>query len=561
MRNASIVLSIIAVLVCIAPLGADAGTVYETGELSINRWYAHLSRHVFETESGPNGILEIRKSTPGLPIQVGFLFLNRRWIPLKPFLNGSDPTLRKTITLRPRNRLRILLIGSPGASITIAIVADKESPPPVVEFSATPETVPAGSTSTLAWSCLNADACTIEPDIGVVDAAGSITVSPAETTTYTLTASGPGGTINANTTIVVVHPVPTVEISVAPDTIGPDEVSILSWHTRHSDACRIEPGIGSVEPVGLKAVAPLETTTYTITATGPGGTATASATVVVRSPMHIAITSPLDGDTIDRPDVMVQGSFTNLTGNETGITVNSKVAMVYGNRFVVNHISLEEGSNTITATATDINGNTQTAETTVYAAIPAQHISLTSNIESGSAPQAMTLGATGTFSIQDAVFSHTGISPDEFVETAPDEYEATFSREGIALITVETTHMSTTYRDTIGIVIVDKTEVDTLLQQKWADMKVHLAAKEVTQAVTYFDAGKKGLYEEVFSALLDRLPRIAGDMQDISLISIADRSATYRIRRTETHNTGTYSVTYYVYFIKDETGIWKIYRF
>ncbi|MCP4406597.1 MAG: hypothetical protein GY807_02335 [Gammaproteobacteria bacterium] len=92
-------------------------------------------------------------------------------------------------------------------------------------------------------------------------------------------------------------------------------------------------------------------------------------------------------------------------------------------------------------------------------------------------------------------------------------------------------------------------------------MKVHLAAKEVTQAVTYFDAGKKGLYEEVFSALLDRLPRIAGDMQDISLISIADRSATYRIRRTETHNTGTYSVIYYVYFIKDETGIWKIYRF
>ena len=561
MRNASIVLSMIAALVCIAPLAADAGTVYESGELSINRWHVHLSRHFFETESGSNGYLEIRKNTPGLPIQAGFLNLNGRWISLKPFLDGPEPTLRKTITLRPRNRLRVVLIGSPGASITIAIGTDKESPPPVVDFSATPETIQAGSTSSLAWSCLNADVCTIQPDVGAVDAAGSIAVSPTETTTYTLTASGAGGTASASTAIVVVHPVPTVEISVAPDTIGPDEVSILSWHASHSDMCVIEPGIGSVAPVGLMQVFPQSDTTYTITATGPGGTATASTTVVVRSSMRIAITSPADGDTIDRPDVMVQGTFTNIAGNETGITVNGKVAMLYGNRFVVNHIPLEAGPNTITATATDINGNTQTAEATVNAAIPEHHIRLISNIQSGSAPQAMTLTADGTFSIQDAVFSHTGISPDELLETAPDEYEATFTQEGIALITVESTHAAITYRDTIGIVIVDKAEVDTLLRQKWANMKAHLAAKDVTQAVRHFDEGKKSLYEEVFSALLDRLPQIAGDMQDISLIAIADQSATYRIRRAETHNTGTYTVTYYVYFIKDETGIWKIYRF
>ena len=561
MRNASIVLSMIAVLVCIAPLAADAGMVYDTGELSINRWHVHLSRHFFETESGPDGVLEIRKNTPGLPIQVGFILLNRRWIPLKPFFDGSDPTLHKTITLRPRNRLRVLLIGPPGASITIAIGTGKESPPPVVDFSATPETIEAGSTSTLAWFCLHADAGTIQPDVGAVDAAGSIAVSPTKTTTYTLTASGAGGAASASTTIVVVHPVPTVEISAAPDIIGPDDVSILSWHTSHTNTCTIEPGIGSVESVGLKAVAPLETTTYTITANGPGGTATASATVVVHAPMRVAITSPVDGDTIDRPDVMVQGTFTNTAGHETGITVNGKVAMVYGDRFVVNRIPLAEGPNTITATATDVNGNTQTAEVTISAAIPEHHISLISTIQSGSAPQTMTLSTAGTFSIPDAVFSHTGISPDEFVETAPDEYEATFTQEGIALITVEATHAATTYRDTIGIVIVDKTDVDALLQQKWSAMKAHLASKDVNQAVSYFNEDKKGLYEEVFSALLDRLPRIAGDMQEISLISIADQSATYRLRRTETHNTGTYMVTYYVYFIKDETGIWKIYRF
>ncbi len=244
MRNASIVLSMIAVLACIAPLAADAGMVYETGELSINRWHVHLSKHFFETESAPNGYLEIRKNNPGLPIKVGFLLLNHRWIPLKRFLDGSDPTLRKTITLRQRNRLRVLLIGSPGASITVAIGTDKQSPPPVSTLSATPETIESGSTSTLTWSCLHADACTIQPDIGAVDAAGSAAVSPTETTTYTLTATGAGGTATASATVVVVHPAPIVEISLTPDTIGSDEVSILSWHTSHSDTCVIEPDIG-----------------------------------------------------------------------------------------------------------------------------------------------------------------------------------------------------------------------------------------------------------------------------------------------------------------------------
>ncbi|MBR9984474.1 MAG: hypothetical protein KFF68_01065, partial [Desulfosarcina sp.] len=336
MRNASIVLSMIAVLLCIAPLTADAGMVYETGELSINRWHVHLSRHAFEADSGQPGYLEIRKNTPGLPIQIGFVRLNRRWIPLKHLLKGSDTTLRKAITLRERNRLRVLLVGSPGASITITIGSDMESPPPVVDFSATPETIQAGSTSTLAWSCLHADACTIEPDIGVVDAAGSAAVSPAETTTYTLTATGSGGITSASVTVTVIPLPPKVTLTADPVEIACGESTTLTWSSQWADQIVIDPGIGTVVPAGLMQAFPQSDTTYTITATGPAGTATASAMVVVRSPMNIAITSPVDGETIDRPDVTVQGTFTNETGTETGITVNGQVAMVYENRFVVN---------------------------------------------------------------------------------------------------------------------------------------------------------------------------------------------------------------------------------
>jgi hypothetical protein len=88
-----------------------------------------------------------------------------------------------------------------------------------------------------------------------------------------------------------------------------------------------------------------------------GDTATASATVTV-SPMAISITSPLDGETISRPDTLILCTITNATGNETGVVVNGIVAMVYGNQFVANHVPLEEGGNTITATAMDTDGNT-----------------------------------------------------------------------------------------------------------------------------------------------------------------------------------------------------------
>ncbi len=67
------------------------------------------------------------------------------------------------------------------------------SPTPVAEPTATvsadPSTILVGDSATLTWSTTDADKVTIEPDIGVVDAKGSIQVKPASSTTYSLRAS------------------------------------------------------------------------------------------------------------------------------------------------------------------------------------------------------------------------------------------------------------------------------------------------------------------------------------------------------------------------------------
>ena len=156
--------------------------------------------------------------------------------------------------------------------------------PPEVSFSADPQTITLGESSTLSWNVIDADTINIDPGIGSVDPSGSYEVFPTETTTYTLTAVGPGGTTTENVTVSVNIPLPTVNISADPEAISLGESSTLTWSSTHAETCVIEPGIGSVDVNGSISVSPTETTMYTITVTGPGGTASTEVTITVTDP-------------------------------------------------------------------------------------------------------------------------------------------------------------------------------------------------------------------------------------------------------------------------------------
>jgi peptidoglycan-associated lipoprotein len=83
-----------------------------------------------------------------------------------------------------------------------------EAPPPAaaqptVTLDANPTTLGKGDSSTLSWTSTNATQLTIAPDVGTVTAQGSTKVTPSASTTYTITASGPGGSANATARITV----------------------------------------------------------------------------------------------------------------------------------------------------------------------------------------------------------------------------------------------------------------------------------------------------------------------------------------------------------------------
>ena len=74
---------------------------------------------------------------------------------------------------------------------------------PTVTLQANPSTINKGDATTLSWSSTNATQLTISPEVGAVAPEGSTKVTPSESTTYTVTASGPGGTADSTVRVTV----------------------------------------------------------------------------------------------------------------------------------------------------------------------------------------------------------------------------------------------------------------------------------------------------------------------------------------------------------------------
>jgi RHS repeat-associated protein len=88
--------------------------------------------------------------------------------------------------------------GSASASATVTV-----NTAPSVTISAGSASIPLGGSTTLTWNVEGAAAAYIDQGIGPVALHDTATISPTATTTYTLTASGKGGTAGAKATVFV----------------------------------------------------------------------------------------------------------------------------------------------------------------------------------------------------------------------------------------------------------------------------------------------------------------------------------------------------------------------
>jgi hypothetical protein len=95
----------------------------------------------------------------------------------------------------------IITVTGAGGTATASTKVTILKPKPTVAFTAAPDLLPPGGSSTLTWTTTDADTVTIDNGVGSVNLNGSQTVSPTVETIYTLTAVGTGGTTTASVTV------------------------------------------------------------------------------------------------------------------------------------------------------------------------------------------------------------------------------------------------------------------------------------------------------------------------------------------------------------------------
>ncbi len=119
---------------------------------------------------------------------------------------GLGPVGEKDVTVSQSITYTLTAKGDGGTStktLSIAVKAAAARAPVVTSFKASPARIQQGDTTTLTWSTTDAQSVTIDNGIGTTAANGSHPVSPTQSTTYNLTATGPGGTSNYTTSVIV----------------------------------------------------------------------------------------------------------------------------------------------------------------------------------------------------------------------------------------------------------------------------------------------------------------------------------------------------------------------
>jgi OOP family OmpA-OmpF porin len=177
------------------------------------------------------------------------------------------------------------------------------APAPACNLAASPASLTQGQSAKLSWTSQNASECNIQPGIGPVAPQGSMTVTPAIDTVYTLTCTGEGGKANSDANISVAAvpkpQAPTCNLTVAPDSIRQGESAKLSWTSQNATDCDMQPGIGPVKAQGTTSIKPTADTTYNLVCTGAGGKADSSAGIKVVVPTYeeLCMTLHIEYDT------------------------------------------------------------------------------------------------------------------------------------------------------------------------------------------------------------------------------------------------------------------------
>lgn len=282
-------------------------------------------------------------------------------------LNGSSvivPSISRTYTMTVWN--------SSGTQSTCFahVNVQEQRRAPWCTISASPNSVYPGGSSVLSWSSTDATGAHIN-GVGNVPASGFISVSVANSQTYSMTVNGPGGSNICSTSIGVrsfppITPRASCDITARPASIRDGSSSLLSWTSKSASSAWLSDGIGAVRTGGSLIVRPESSRRYILTVSGVGGSGSCSINLsVTGAPKPNFPTCNISAS----PKNITPGSQTRLSWSSTNaisVTIDGGIGTVSvsGSRTIA-----PTQTKTYTMTASG-SGGTRTCSTEVTVSAP-----------------------------------------------------------------------------------------------------------------------------------------------------------------------------------------------
>ena len=573
---------------------ADAGqvcaaheTVFGPKDFKIKRWHTLFSARGINAGEPGEGVIVIAKTRPDKEISGGFVYFNEKIIPLGHFFKGRAHVLEREVKFTRHNRLIVFMLGGRHACIRVEVKRKGRRPvnrTPVAEAQSVTTSEDTSTTITLTGSDPEDDSLaysiasepihgslsgevpnliyTPDPDYNGLDAftftvgdGASMSEAAAVSIKVTPVNDPPTAENDSLTTYQTMQVTTGNMLSNDKDVDG--DILTISGYTQPAHGSVKENGGGTFIYTPDAEFHGTDSFTYTIS-DGNGGGATATVSITVISPITLEITSPLDGALVPRPDVMVEGRFANAADKETAVVVNGILATIYDDRFMANHVPLLEGQTDILAVAPDVDGCIAKDTIGVNAQTSEDYIVLTANTESGIAPLEVTFDIEASFVIRESALTYSGPGQVQYLGSSRDAYKVRISTEGIYTFTAEVkVSQDQFYSDTVVVGVLTGAALDTLLKAKWNGVRGALEQKNIDKAVSFFEESSQNAYRETFAVLSDSLPQIARDLGDVQFIRMMEDSAEYDLRTTR----GGKEYSFYVLFVRDKNGIWKIRSF
>lgn len=271
--------------------------------------------------------------------------------------------------------------------------------------------------------------------------------------------------------------------------------------------------------------------------------------------LTLTVDSPADGATIVDNRVQVSGTFSGPLN--TSVTVNGVVACTDGNGFFASDVPLVQGENDLEVTVQMADGLTISRTVTVTST---ESPAVRSRVDPpcGIAPHSVQFSVESTNSDpiieveldvnNDGVVDYlipASALPFEYAYMSPGSYQAEV-----------TVHESggAQYNFIHQILVSDAAVPDLVLRDTYTGMLSRLTNGAVDGALNKVSGGVYEKYRQVFEALQPNLPDIVTQLGVLHAGAIGNDMAEYIVTRESSGN----QYAYFIYFIRDEDGIWRI---